>query len=266
MQAITYNEFLPALIGDEALTPYRGYNQEVDPSICNIFSTAAYRLGHSMLSPKVQLVGVSRKAIPFRDLFFSPKTVEKYGIEPFLAGLTTQRMQKIDTKAVDDIREFLFQGLPNPLIDLAALNIQRGRDHGLPDYNQCRVDYGLTPNSSFSEISSVTETQRRLEKAYGSVDLIDPWVGGLAEDHHVSAQIGELFFHVLKDQFERLRDGDRFWYENDLALTDKERAAISRTKLSHVIKRNTSLSRIQEDVFRVGVSKTPKRGVRRIKK
>ncbi len=259
MQGITYNEFLPALLGDDALTPYGEYNQEVDPTISNIFSTVAYRLGHSMLSPEVKLDGKGLKPIPFKDLFFRPELVEKRGISPFLGGLAQQRMQNIDTKAVDAVRVFLFKNLPNAPLDLAALNIQRGRDHGLPGYNQCRADFGLSRMESFSQISSNEETCARLKDAYSDVDLIDPWVGGLAEDHHADAAVGELFFHVLKDQFERLRDGDRFWYQNDLALTDKERNDIENTTLSKIILRNSKISKIQKDVFRVTGKATRKK-------
>ncbi|MCG8448151.1 MAG: peroxidase [Pirellulales bacterium] len=262
MQAITYYEFLPALLGEHALRPYTGYNQNVNPTICNVFSTGPYRLGHSMLSPLVQRVGL--KPIPFEETFFSsvPKLVENDGIDPYLAGAATQRMQKIDTKAINAIRTMLFHREPAPLIDLAALNIQRGRDHGLPDYNRCRVAYGLTPKSDFRDISSDPETQQRLKQAYdGDVSLIDPWIGGLAEDHYRDATVGEFFFHVLKDQFERLRDGDRFWYENDLCLTDAEREEIRITTLADVIMRNTTVAGLQKNVFRVRSSgSSPKVG------
>lgn len=254
MQAITYNEFLPALLGGHALRPYTGYNQNVDASIANIFSTAAYRLGHSMLSPLVQRVGRNLKPIKFEETFFQPELVEKDGIEPYLAGAAAQPMQKIDAKAIDSIRLMLFKkplgAFDPPPLDLAALNIQRGRDHGLPDYNSCRESYGLEPKEDFRDISSDPDMQDRLEHAYrGDVSLIDPWIGGLAEDHHNGAIVGEFFFHVLKDQFERLRDGDRFWYENDLGLSDDEREEIRNTKLSDVIKRNTNIRNLQKNVF-----------------
>jgi len=265
MQTITYTEFIPALLGKKALTHFGGYNQNVNPGIANIFSTGCYRLGHSMLSPLVQRAGGS--PLPFQDTFWKPEIVEKNGIDPFLAGLATQKMQELDTKAVTDVRSFLFHDNPNipkgAFLDLAALNIQRGRDHGLPDYNQCRIDYGLPPKCRFEEISSDLDTQERLKHAYGSVDLIDPWIGGLAEDHHGNAIVGQFFFHVLKDQFERLRDGDRFWFENDLALSDKEIAGIRRTKLSDVIKRNTNISKMPEDVFRVDSPRKPGKGKRK---
>ena len=259
MQVITYKEFLPALLGKEGIRPYSGYNQFVNPTICNEFSTVAYRVGHSMLSPEVQRTGIG--AIKFEKTFFQPHLVTQYGIDPYLAGAATQRMQKIDAKAINAIRLELFtmadtpKGVPpiTPLIDLAALNLQRGRDHGLPDYNTCRKAYGLARKDSFSDITSDKETQRRLKKAYkDNMDHIDPWIGGLAEDHHHDAVVGEFFFHVLKDQFERIRDGDRFWYENDLCLTDEEREDIRETTLVIVIERNTNVRNLQKNVFIVG--------------
>src|SRR5919202_4438537 len=57
MQAITYNEWLPALLGPGALQPYRGYDPTVNPGIANEFSTAAFRLGHSLLGNGVQFLG-----------------------------------------------------------------------------------------------------------------------------------------------------------------------------------------------------------------
>ena len=104
--------------------------------------------------------------------------------------------------------------------DLAALNIQRGRDHGLATYNDSRESYGLSRVTSFSEITSDPDLANALETVYGSVDQIDQWVGLLAEDHLRGSSIGELNHAQLKDQFERLRDGDRFWYQNDSDLTE----------------------------------------------
>jgi hypothetical protein len=53
-----------------------------------------------------------------------------------------------------------------------------------------------------------------LQEVYGSVNNIDLWVGCLAEDHADGASVGPLVSAIVSDQFERLRDGDRFWYEN----------------------------------------------------
>ena len=249
MQAITYSEFLPSILGSDAIPSYPGYKGDVDAGIANVFSTACYRIGHSMLSSSLR-VGAS-ETLALRDAFFSPGLIFDRGIEPFLDGLHRQQMQQVDVEIIDDVRSFLFDPPAPPLLmDLAALNIQRGRDHGLPSYNDCREAFGLARRTSFDEITGVNRTANRLRQAYGSVDDVDPWLGGLAEDHVPGAAMGEFFRTVLIDQFVRVRDGDRFWFDNDSDLTPAERAEIAGTRLSDVINRNTGLS-VPADVFHV---------------
>src|SRR5262249_28308995 len=48
-QLITYRDFIPILLGPNALTPYTGYNSAVDPRVSIAFSTAAFRVGHTLL-------------------------------------------------------------------------------------------------------------------------------------------------------------------------------------------------------------------------
>jgi len=77
---------------------------------------------------------------------------------------------------------------------------------------------------------------------------VDLWVGGLAEDKVPGALVGEVFFAILKDQFERLRDGDRFWYENN--MNNRQVRNIEQTTLSRIIRRNTNIgNEIQDNVF-----------------
>lgn len=252
-QWITYNEFLPLLLGP--IPNYGGYRANVDASIANIFSTVAYRVGHSMVSSNLKLSydnGDPDDTLPLRDAFFTPDYIRQNGMEHVLKGAYKQQMQEIDLKIVDDLRSFLF-GPPGGgmLLDLAALNIQRGRDHGVPDFNTCRAAYGLKKYTSFSEISSDSNVVSGLTTLYDNVDVIDPWVGGLAEDHLPKAQVGEFFHAVLLDQFTRTRSGDRFWFENDPTLTDAQKRAIKLTKLSDVIKRNTNIQNVPANVFKV---------------
>ena len=49
----------------------------------------------------------------------------------------------IDARIVDDVRPFLFALTMSTALDFSVLNIQRGRDHGLPDYNNQCTAYGL---------------------------------------------------------------------------------------------------------------------------
>jgi len=254
LQAITYNEFLPALLGKGAISEYEGYDPTVNPNIANIFSTAAYRFGHSMLSPELLRVDASGETIDagnlaLRDAFFAPNQVIDNGIDSLLAGFARQQAQEIDNHVIDDVRNFLFGPPGAGGFDLPSLNIQRGRDHGLADYNQVRVDLGLAPVTSFDQITSDPQLAADLEAVYGDVNNIDAWVGGLAEDHLPGSSLGELVSTVLIDQFERIRDGDRFWYQN--VYEGRDLRKLERTKLSDIILRNTDIHDIRDDVFRL---------------
>jgi len=257
MQVITYREFLPLMLGPNALAPYAGYDDTVDPSLMNFFSTAAYRFGHSLLSAQVQRLDASGQEIAeghlaLRDAFFNPtRLIDEGGIEPVLRGLAAQRCQELDLLVIDDVRSFLFGAPGAGGLDLGALNIQRGRDHGLPGYNEVRRAMGLAAATSFADISSDADVQARLSAAYATVEQVDAWVGGLAEDHTAGAMMGELLLAVMRDQFERLRDGDRFWYQR--VFRGNELEDLERTRLSDIIRRNTTISsELSEDVFRVG--------------
>lgn len=250
MQVITYNEFLPALLGNNAISPYSGYDNTIDAGVSNEFSTACYRVGHSMLSSNIPLKGP--KKLPLREGFFRPAIIGKMGIEPFLEGLAFSKMQQIDTRIVDEVRTFLFRRVnenANELLDLAALNIQRGRDHGIADYNICRQDFGLSPKKTFQDISSDPSVVKGLQSLYGNVNDIDAWVGGLSEDHVANAAVGELIYTVLVDQFTRSRDGDWYWYENDPQFSVQERKVLGGTTLAAVIERNTGLTGLPKNVF-----------------
>lgn len=252
LQVITYNEFLPALLGQEAIDPYSGYDETVDPSIANVFSTAAYRLGHSLLSPELLRLNADGTTadegnIALQNAFFRPDELVQNGIDSILQGAASQVAQELDNQIVDDVRNFLFGPPGSGGFDLASLNIQRGRDHGLADYNQTREDFGLDRVSSFEEVSSDPDVVAALMSVYDSVDDIDVWVGALAEDHVAGASVGELMQTVLADQFTRLRDGDRFWYEN--VLEGRQLQMVEQTTLADVIERNTNVEIAQENAF-----------------
>ena len=166
------------------------------------------------------------------------------GIEGVLEGLTLQRMQEMDSQIVDAVRNFLDDG---PGFDLAAINIQRGRDQGLPDYNTLRESIGLERLSSFDEMTSNEALADLFELVYGTPDNADPWIAMISEDHVPGTMTGETIYTVLVDQFTRLRDGDRFYFAN--AIDDAELVGeIKATRLSDVIERNTSLD-VQDEVF-----------------
>ena len=125
--------------------------------------------------------------------------------------------------------------------------MQRGRDHGLPDYNTARAALGLSLVTDFDEITSDAALAQALEDVYGDVDQLDLWIAGLAEDPEDGALVGELFVALLVDQFERIRDGDTYWHAAQ--LSEDELASVAGTTLSEVMLRNSGLGWMPDDPF-----------------
>jgi hypothetical protein len=264
IQVITYTQWLPALLGPDALRPYLGYNPTVNPEIKNEFSTAAFRL-HTMVNDDVEFFDNSGNPITFtytdsqgqtvtvdgqvqlKDAFFNPTLFRQAPIDGIYKYAASTLAEETDPQLVDSLRNFLFGQPGQGGLDLAALNIQRGRDHGLADYNTVRAAYGLPRVKSFADITSDTALQAKLQSLYGNVNNIDLWVGLAAEDHAAGASVGPTAKRIIADQFERLRDGDRLWYQR--IYSGPQLAQLERTTLADVIERNTGVTGLQNDVF-----------------
>jgi len=255
IQAITYNEWLPLLLGQSAIPEYSGYDSNTNATLSNVFATAAFRFGHTMLNEELLRYGEGGAAYGGGDLslaqaFFNVSHIEEAGgLEAILRGLAWQEANEIDTQVVGAVRNMLFGPPGAGGLDLLSLNLNRGMDHGLQDYNTVRQDYGLAPVSDFPEICSEPAMLAGLQSMYSSVDEIHPWIGMMAEDHLPGAAVGETLAAVLSDQFGRMRDGDRYFYLNDPELGPGLTALIESTTLSEIIRRNSSIRRLQDDVF-----------------
>jgi len=254
MQSVVYNEWLPSL--GVYLDEYTGYDPEVNPQIMNIFSTAAYRYGHTTINSNIHRMDefgqtMSMGNMTLAEAFFHPSAMrETEGIEPFLKGMCHQVEQAFDCKMINDLRNSLFGPPGAGGLDLAAINMMSGREKGLPDYNSVRVHFGLAPRTSFAEICNDPVLVQQLYEVYqGNINNIDPWVGMLAEEMLPNSLFGELVNKILSTQFSALRDGDRFFYLNDDGLTEDEKLQIDETTLGVVISRNTGMSTLNENVF-----------------
>jgi peroxidase len=251
IQSITYNEWLPAVLGQRAISSYQGYNASVNPGIANEFSTAAFRVGHSMLGDDVEFLDNNGlpmdEELPLAQAFFNPGEVTSHGVDPILKYLASDPSSEIDSTVVEGVRDFLFGPPGSGGLDLASLNIQRGRDNGLADYNTTRAAYGLPKVTSFAQITSDSAVQAKLKQLYGNVNNIDLWVGALAEDHVRGSSVGPTLRAVISDQFERLRDGDRFFYQN--VFSGAQLRQIQNTTLSDILQRTTTLTNLQDNVF-----------------
>ena len=249
---ITYNEFLPHLLGAKAIKPYQGYRPNVDARLTEEFAGAAFRLGHSIVSANLEKTDEQGNpladAVTLKDAFFQDPAdfAADGGAAGLLRHLTNDLSNALDVHIVDDLRNFLFG--PSAGLDLAAINIQRGRDLGLGTLNETRQALGLSPYQSFSQITSDAATAAALQAAYGSIDNVELWIGGLAEDHLPGAMVGQTFGLIVAKQFQNLRDGDRFWYQNQ-GFDPATLRDIESTTLSSLILKNTDTVHMQADAF-----------------
>ena len=253
IESVTYNEFLPSL-GIE-LDPYEGYNSTIDPSISNEFATVAFRMGHSQIGSTMFRLNETRMPSPqghltLREGFFdvSPIT-EGGGIAPILRGLAYNVQPENDLMFVDDLRNQMFGPPGAGGMDLCAIDTQRGRDHGVPDFNTVREAFGLAIYTNWSDFSSDNATIEALNNTYPDVDSVDAFIGMLAEDHIENSALGETMHVIIKEQFTRLRDGDRLYYGSEFSELADIQDQIDSTTLADIILRNTEIERIQCDVF-----------------
>ncbi|MBJ7347367.1 MAG: RICIN domain-containing protein [Thermoleophilaceae bacterium] len=229
-------------------------------------------------------------AVPLNIAFGNPDLVEKIGLGPILAGMAGESQYRNDEMMDNQLRSVLFgipkPGVPDPsvcldgptlpdcfngVVDLGAIDLQRGRDHGMPSYNEMRKAYGLPVKTTFMSVTGEstesfptsdplvstsdpindpdilgfvsckdvlgapvapgdpaavptscirrTTLAARLKAIYGNVSQMDAFTGMMAEKHITGSDFGELQRAGWKKEFETLRDGDRFFYQNDPGLT-----------------------------------------------
>ncbi|VDM57623.1 unnamed protein product [Angiostrongylus costaricensis] len=248
LQKIIFYDFLPALINEE-VKPYTKYMPHVPPGISHAFAAAAFRFPHSIVPPAMIL----RKNVNACE-WNAQDIVQEYTVDEIILGMASQVSEADDIIVVEDLRDYIFGPMHFTRLDVVASSIMRGRDNGLPSYNMLRKAFNLREKTWETINPKLYQTNKemfdKLEALYGDIDYLDAYVGGMLE---VNNGPGELFKAIIKDQFERLRDSDRFWFENrqnDL-FTDEEIKKIHKTTLRDIIRETTEISDqwLQEDVF-----------------
>lgn len=268
IQTITYRDWLPALLaGNETLAPVaavlapsEGYDPAVSEQISVEFSTAAFRVGHTMVSSQIHLIdetGAEHEDGPLsvEQVFFDSSWLLDGHLDDILRGQAGSVAQEIDAKVIDSLNFFLTLGNGVTGFSLAALNILRGRDHGLQSYVGTRaellgdIDPSVMVADSFSAISTDPDLQVELAAVYTSVHQVDLWVGGLLEDRVEGAQLGPLFAWIIAEQFLRTRAADEDFGRLPEGIEPVLAAEIGQTGLSDIILRNTDVTYLQSDLF-----------------
>jgi len=130
------------------------YNPGVDPAIFAEFAHVVYRFGHSMMTDTIGRAPVeggdqSLEPISLFDGFLNPDAYTGSGtLDPeeaagsLINGMTAEVGSQIDEHVVDTLRNQLL-GIPN---DLAAINLMRGRDVGIPSLQSARRSFYAASN------------------------------------------------------------------------------------------------------------------------
>jgi hypothetical protein len=210
VQRITYEEWLPAM--GVPIAPFSGYKPNVNASTTDEFATAVYR-AHTQIHGENEIeapngtwsdatlnsframgievtVGDEDTAlvIPLNISFFNPDLLLAIGEGPVLASLSAESQYKNDQMIDNSLRSVLFQvptssGATCPgdsdvncfqsVVDLGAVDIERGYDHGMPTYNQFRQALGLPARTSFDQVTGEAAGSQN-----ANVNLNDPNIVG----------------------------------------------------------------------------------------
>ncbi|NXW00161.1 DUOX2 oxidase, partial [Fregetta grallaria] len=224
-QNIVLYEWLPTLLGTP-VPEYNGYQQHLDPSLSPEFVVAAEQFLATMVppgiykrDPKCQFQKVpgpsgSFPAVRLCNSYWSRENTglqQAEDVDNLLLGMSSQIAEREDNIVVEDLQDYWFGPLKYSRTDYVASWLQRGRDLGLPTYNQARERFGLKTLRNWSDLAPHLEQQvlEKIAALYANnTARLELLPGGMLEVD------GSLFHAIILDQFVRLRDGDRFWFEN----------------------------------------------------
>jgi len=272
-QMITYNEYFPIVFGPilsayYQLTPKRAghtyYNHEVDPTTWNEYSTATCRFGHSQIQSTFgmysRILGygqsdAGQETFRLKEWFMRPSLLNDGKLVPIINGLLARPSMAVDPWLTTDVRNNLYQSHKEHWGgDLAATNIWRGRDHGIPGYVHY-LEYCFNHKVNGWEDLSLyipPSSLSRLRSIYGVVENIDLFSGGISERHFPGADIGPTFACVNGIQYYHLKFGDRYYFEHGGqagSFTLPQLDEIRRTTLARLLCRTAYLPSAPQYAF-----------------
>ncbi|XP_052794376.1 peroxidase-like [Mya arenaria] len=273
MQIINYKEYLPSILNKDTLKKYGlilkkyGYNQiyrrNVNPTIANVFAAAAFRFGHSQIADYQAVMNNDYKFVdksPIEDCYHKPHMVTAKGgqsLDGLGRWLSADPAPLADGLFEQGTRNKLFMDEMKNSLDLPALNIQRGRDHGIPSYNHWRVHCHLEKaemdkNGTYILPDHTEKQSKLLQEAYSHVDDIDLFAGAMTEILLPGSSVGPTFACLLGRQFQRIMEGDRYWHETskrNIRFTLDQLEELRKTTLAKVMCENNNIKDIQPNVF-----------------
>lgn len=220
-QHLAFEEFARKV--QPLIEPFSGYHDDVNPAITAEFAHAVYRFGHSMLTDTISRTNADGSAndISLLDGFLNPLSYTDGGSAGDLSsdqaagaiamGMSDQVGNELDEFVTKTLRSNLL-GLP---LDLAAINLARARETGVPSLNNLRkqlhaqtndsqlmpyqswTDFGLNIKHAKSLVNfvaaygtheSITSKTALADKRAAAQLLVDPPIGTPAESIPADAE------------------------------------------------------------------------------
>lgn len=267
-QRLIYKFYLPILLGESHVQKVFGdsrrtaYNETADPSVNTEFSTAAFRL-HSLVRDLFTRCSYDGKIIDtlwLHDIHHKAKfayDVEHNGLDSLLCGAFFDYGFAFDSNFAHQIHHRLFESGSqyNQLWrnDLVSINICRGREHGIPSYNELLKFCSFPKAEEFSGFGNTLNTDgiAKLSRLYRSPDDVDAFVGLNFEDPHGSGILGRVGSCIVTKQFLALRDGDRFFYTHNTGLTDAQLDFVNNYPIYCLFCRTIDIQKLPQNIFKL---------------
>ena len=169
-------------------------------------------------------------------------------------GLGTMNQVRADLKASSDsyIHEAVgYAGDLSPYVSWADFQQRNGLSNAvIAQFKEAYPDLVLDTPAKITDFKAANPDIALINgNTVKGIDRVDLWVGGLAEKHINGGQVGQTFWVVLQEQFDRLQEGDRFYYLNRMENFDIYKNTIEEQGLSAIIGRNTGLTNLPDDIF-----------------
>ncbi|XP_047507220.1 heme peroxidase 2 [Pieris napi] len=225
IQHITYNEFLPVLLGE---------------------------VGMAKAELKLTSLGFWRS---YSSANRAGAYAEILSVAPIFDAMMNEKLIN-ETISIKDLVQTTAHSV-SKLAPTAQWDLKRNRDHGVPTYlrvlRMCEPMLSVKSYGDFEKLGFDRTQQEMMADMYRNAEDVELMVGGAMEKPATGAVIGSTLACVLAMQFANLKKSDRFWYENDLppsSFMPEQLGAIRKVSLAGLLCANDdSLTNIQPKVF-----------------